>query len=168
MAHTLVTCASCGDKNSPDRTACRRCGAESGTVTLSVHLAPLLQPTPSGVAKLVAAWDGLSAESQILILTKFKTTTRRPEYLSKRILSKALDSTNSYVRYLAATTIGDDVVKQRIEQDTDALVRYCLLEPPFFVVFGMLKDADTFFALPHEARLATISASLKILRRRLL
>jgi hypothetical protein len=162
MASTLVNCASCGLKTSPDRTVCSQCGVDLGTLTIPLHLAPLLLPTPSSVAKLVAAWDGLSTESQILILTKFKTTTR-PAYLSERIRIKALDSANAYVRYLAASSFGasgDDVLKKRIEQDTDALVRYCLLETPETgFVFGdsdMLKDADTFFALRHEARLAVV------------
>src|SRR6266545_4677552 len=147
MASTVVACASCGGKNSPDHTACFQCGADLGTLTLPLHLASLLQPTPSGVAKLLAAWDGLSTESQILILTKLKTTTR-PEYLSERIRIKAFDSANAYVRYLAASSLrasGDDVLKNRIEQDSDALVRYSPLEAPETAfVFGgsdKLKDA---------------------------
>src|SRR6266508_517263 len=130
MASPLVTCASCSVKNSPDRTACLRCGADLGLLTLPPHLTPLLLPTPSGVAKLVAAWDGLTTESQILILTKLKMTPL-PEYLTERIRIKGLDSNNAYVRYLAARELrfnGNEALKQRIEQDGDLLVRYCVFE----------------------------------------
>ena len=65
------------------------------------HLAPLLEPTPSGAAKLVAAWDGLNTESQILILTALDTAGL-PAYLNEKVRIKALDSANAYVRYLAA------------------------------------------------------------------
>ena len=36
--------------------------------TIATHLEPLIEPTPSGVAKLLAAWDGLSTESQMAVL----------------------------------------------------------------------------------------------------
>src|SRR4029077_15971686 len=99
------------------------------------HLVPLLEPTPSGAAKLVAAWDGLTTESQILILNVLETTGL-PAYLNEKVFTKALDSANAYVRYLAArrlTFAPDDTeekkaVKKRIEDDPDPLVRYCLLE----------------------------------------
>ena len=70
------------------------------TPNLPEHLAGLLQPTPSGVVKLVAAWDGLSMESQMMLLTALERTDF-PGYLADRILTKALDSENAYVRYLA-------------------------------------------------------------------
>ena len=38
------------------------------------HLEELLQPTPSGMAKLLAAWDGLSCETQILALVENRPT----------------------------------------------------------------------------------------------
>ena len=99
------------------------------------HLAPLLEPTPSGVAKLVAAWEGLSTELQILILTGLDKAGL-PAYLKEKVCIKALDGANAYVRYLAARWLhfsGDDTdekkaVKQRIGEDPDPLVRYCLLE----------------------------------------
>ena len=53
------------------------------------HLAPLLEPTPSGVTKLVAAWDGLNTESQILVLTALDKAPL-PAYLNEKIRIKAL------------------------------------------------------------------------------
>lgn len=37
---------------------------------LSAHLAPLLEPAPSGVFKVVAALDGLNTESQVFLMGK--------------------------------------------------------------------------------------------------
>jgi hypothetical protein len=130
---------------------------------LPVHLAPLLEPTPSGVAKLVAAWDGLNTESQILILMGLDTAGL-PAYLSEKVRIKALDSTNAYVRYLVARRLyfsgGDTeekkVIKERIEEDPNPLVRYCLLESGWGLFGRDLADVDGFFSLPHEARLAKV------------
>ena len=62
------------------------------------HLTALLQPTPSGTAKLIAAWDGLTPETQILILTE-KEKSPCPPYLNNRFIATALKSENAYVRY---------------------------------------------------------------------
>lgn len=42
------------------------------------HLQELVEPTPSGTAKLIAAWDGLTAESQMLMLTAKKSIRDLP------------------------------------------------------------------------------------------
>ena len=136
---------------------------DNNGISLPDHLAPLLQPTPSGVAKLVAAWDGLNTESQILILTELDKA-RLPAYLNEKIRIKALDSADAYVRYLAARGLHfscDDseerkAIRQRIEEDPDPLVRYCLMEGEWNFLDPDLKDADAFFALPHGARLAKV------------
>jgi hypothetical protein len=130
---------------------------------LPAHLAPLLEPTPSGVAKLVAAWDGLNTESQMLILMALETAGL-PTYLTEKVRIKALDSATAYIRYLGARRLyfsGDDTeekkaVKQRVDQDPDPLVRYCLLESSWGLLRRDLADADAFFALPHGARLAKV------------
>ena len=145
--------------------------------TLPDHLTPLLEPTPSGVAKLVAAWEGLSTELQILILTGLDKAGL-PAYLKEKVCIKALDGANAYVRYLAARLLdfsGDDTdekkaVKQRIGEDPDPLVRYCLLENRWDGLWrdlancgafsaSDLADADAFFGLPQEARLAKVRSS---------
>jgi len=140
------------------------------------HLAPLLEPTPSSVAKLIAAWDGLNIESQVLLLTELDKVGL-PDYLNEKILVKALGSANAYVRYLAASrfTIDDTAEKKaiihRIQEDPDPLVRYCVLESGWGSTSAnavgrlgsilrdqrALKDADAFFALPQEARLAKVT-----------
>ncbi|MGD0232502.1 MAG: hypothetical protein ABSC19_19470 [Syntrophorhabdales bacterium] len=152
---------------------------------ISNHLSGLLDSSPSGVAKLIAAWDGLSTESQIAILTELDTA-RLPAYLDERLRISVLESPNAYVRYLAArglrladnndvekeplspvldskgrpipNPIATRTVKQRIEDDPSPLVRYSLLENQWGIWDDSLKDPETFFALAHEARLAKVRA----------
>jgi len=130
------------------------------------YIKELMQPTPSGIAKLLSAWSGLSAETQIIILSKLDET-HAPGYLTEKVRINALDSDNSYVRYLAAKNFyfsnecsdEERLIREKIENDSDPLVKYSLLEDSSGIsaIFDdSLNDADTFFALPHEARLAKI------------
>ena len=129
---------------------------------LPKYLLPLLEPRPSGEAKLLAAWDGLSVEHQVLLLEHLG----RHGHLgwTNRIRGKALVSPNAYVRYLAAREFNphDDnseeaALKKRIDADPEALVRYAVLESDCFIRLpSEFSDAGAFFALPHEARLATV------------
>ena len=110
---------------------------------------------------MIALWDGLSTESHILVLSKLDDA-QFPAYLAEKIRVKALGSPNAYVRYLAARRFyfssneseERKAIKQRIEADSDPLVRYCLLERRWTSLGG--DDADLFFAMPHEARLAQV------------
>lgn len=130
---------------------------------LPPHLMDLLQPTPSGATKLIAAWDGLSAESQMQLLTALDEA-KFPPYLVQNIRRKALDSSNAYVRYLAAREFcfsEDDneeekALKDKIEMDSDPLVKYCLLESKWSLSDEVIKNPELFFNLPHEARLAKV------------
>lgn len=132
--------------------------ADQSSTALPAHLAALLHPTPTGIATLIAAWDGLSVESQILMLTALKESSA-PPHLIEQVYIKALDSDNAYVRYLAVQQFSfrdnnneeQQRLKQRIEQDPHPLVRYALLERK-----PIAYDSVAFFALPHEARLAHI------------
>ncbi len=133
------------------------------------HIKELMQSTPSSIAKLLAAWSGLSTETQILILSKLDEI-RVTGYLVPQIMkviTKALDSDNAYVRYLAARKFRnfasyslyedeEGTLKEKIENDPVPLVRYSLLENAYGIGDDSLEDADSFFALPREARLAKI------------
>ncbi|WP_419657519.1 uncharacterized protein Dvar_66640 [Desulfosarcina variabilis str. Montpellier] len=131
--------------------------SEDAKNKVPAYLVDLLQPTPSGTSKLIAAWDGLSVETQIQILLALEET-KVPEYQSKKVRYKALDSPNAFVRYLAAKQFCffDDydeegkALKERIETDSDPLVKYCLLDIADF------KNEEFFFSHPQEARLAII------------
>ena len=62
--------------------------------------------SPSSWRKLIAAWDGLNFESQIVFLSYIK---RKNLYnpLRKDLFKMALESSNSYIRYLAAREFFD-------------------------------------------------------------
>ena len=128
------------------------------------YLLPLLEHRPSGEAKLLAAWDGLSVENQILLLENLG----RNDHLgwTSKIRSKVLASPNAYVRYFGARGFtphdGNDeetALKKQIEADPEPLVRYAMREDdcPLGRHLKLYSaDAASFFALPHEARLATV------------
>jgi len=129
------------------------------------HLEALLQPTPSGVMKLLAAWDGLETESQINILLCLKNEFKgNTWHLQKKILNKAHESPNAYVRYLAAKdryfwrdeSQEEAAFEKKLEEDPSPLVRYCRLEGPHLSIRDEDETPEKFFALPHEARLAKV------------
>ncbi|MGF1613949.1 MAG: hypothetical protein ACFCVA_08565 [Gammaproteobacteria bacterium] len=127
-------------------------------------LVQLLQPTPSAVAKLLAAWDTLQSETQISLLTRLRHVDL-PPHCVKQVCLRALDNPNAYVRYLASVGLYSKlenaergIVKARIETDTDPLVRYSLLETTADHAHHgeSLENPDRFLALPQPARLALV------------
>lgn len=64
---------------------------------LPPHLKELVNPTPSGIAKLTAVWDGLSTETQMLLLSNIKCQKRE---VSLKFLKVAIKTSNPYIRYL--------------------------------------------------------------------
>ena len=135
--------------------------ANQNVANLTNHLLQLLKPTKSNIDKLIAAWDGLSVESQIFLLEELGKANL-PTYLNNKIGIKALESTNSYVRYLGARGLhlgsgsdldeAENAAKQKIEADPDPLVKYSLLEHDSL----FMESPERFCNLPHEARLARI------------
>jgi hypothetical protein len=66
-------------------------------------LRELLQDTPLGRMKLLAAWDGVTTETQIKLLrTLAASRLIVSEPWDKAIWLRALDSSNEYIRYFAA------------------------------------------------------------------
>ena len=130
-------------------------------ISIPAYLHELLQPTPSGAAKLIAAWDGLTPETQILMLAA-KKKSPGPAYLYEQIIDKALLSDNGFVRYMAAREISfndpdrQNGLRTQIANDAEALVRYAHLETDFGTLDHELEDPEKFFALPHQARLAKV------------
>lgn len=130
--------------------------------SVPAHLQELLQPTPSGTAKLIAAWDGLTPETQILMLAA-KKKHPGPAYLYDQIIDKALTSDNAFVRYMAAREIqlGDrdqreKDIRAQIDNDPEPLVRCAHLETDWVGIRSEFDDPEKFFTLPHEARLAKV------------
>ena len=115
-------------------------------ISVPAHLQELLQTTPSGIAKLIAAWDGLTPENQILIL---KARLSWPGYLHHRFTEKAIESENAFVRYLAAKNcyLSDNdkeekALKKKIEKDPDPLVQYAQLESKVAFLDSDLMEPD--------------------------
>jgi hypothetical protein len=118
--------------------------------------AELLQATPSSRTKLMAAWDGLSVESQVKILHSL-TQNRDLEH---EVIAKALSSPNEYVRYLAARGRElsskeklDKPLLEKIAADSSDFVKYAQCER---------RDhwqitAEEFYKSPKAMRLAILS-----------
>src|SRR5450759_410119 len=93
-------------------------------------LLPLLEPKPSADYKLSAAWDGLTIESQIALLSAFPSDRS----ISLSVVKRALGSPNAYVRYLVARLVRGRLadseegreIRQQIEKDADPLVQVSL------------------------------------------
>ncbi|TWB05647.1 hypothetical protein [Gluconacetobacter diazotrophicus] len=134
----------------------------TGEINVPPYLEPLLMPTPSGVMKLMAAWDGLSTETQIMVLSLLPTR-RYPDYLATRVRDKALSSDVAYIRYLSYQGVyldsdnpADIAVNARLESDPNPLVRYSRQESEACLENTIYRDPEIFFALPHEAQLARV------------
>jgi hypothetical protein len=148
---------------------------------LPSFLSPLLRDTRGGRLKLLAAWDGLTVDSQIRLLDALDVSAV-PDELAR----KASSSPNAYVRYLAARSIAaklgegaiggrlgtrvilpsregiqswpwQDVV-DRLRDDPDLLVRYALDEGAGWKYARAIDDSflDTFLQQPLPARLAQL------------
>ena len=133
------------------------------------YLNDLVQPTPSSNAKLLAAWDCLTIETQILLLSKLDEIPVVGYFVPHmmKVITQALDSNNAYVRYLAAHKYKNfmyynldederDALDEKINNDPVPLVKYSLLEASDAIGDKSFEDADSFFALPQEARLAKV------------
>src|SRR5262249_55467599 len=111
---------------------------DTSMIDLPPHLQPLVEDSRGGRMRLVAAWGGLSVESQIALLAYFREHQRE---LPKQIVLEALDSPTAYVRYLVARSLSaahsgpsesesmsrepiDQGLVDRIASDPDPLVRY--------------------------------------------
>lgn len=118
-------------------------------IELDVTLHDLIQKTPSSNLKLIAAWDGLSVETQIKIILLLKNKA------PNKILDKILLSTNEYIRYLGTkynqTRWNEDIVATEKEC---ALVKY---SDGVNQVTGK-DDCSLFFLMPHEGQIITISS----------
>ncbi len=134
---------------------------------LPEYLKEVLVPTASGIAKLIAVWDGLQVETQLLLLHELRRT-KVPAYLYERFRKVALQATNPFVRYLIArdcyfndeASDEENIAKKRIESDSCPLVKYSQEEQKSMRFLGFepnpVERFSKFFSLPHNARLARI------------
>lgn len=129
------------------------------------YLHSLLEPTPSSLIKLNAAWDGLCFETQLMVIDLLPKVSY-PNYLTPRVNSvrdKALRSSVPYIRYLAyldntdRKTESEISIKSRLELDIDPLVRYSMKETTWSLFSDPeFKDPERFLSLPQDARLARL------------
>ena len=69
--------------------------------TIPKYLEELVKPTLMSTAKLISAWDVLSCETQIMILSDY--ISKHPLKLKSSICFVASKSINKYIKYLAET-----------------------------------------------------------------
>jgi len=127
------------------------------------HLKELLDDTPSSQIKLLAAWNGLSFETQIKLLHALAASGRLHLSFHRDIIAKALKSPNEYIRYLAARSHDLDKDNEMIEQvaaDESPLVRNAQEEVRAHTVPSIITPGwpETFFDFPRAKQLAVARA----------
>jgi hypothetical protein len=131
------------------------------------YLEDFLEPTRSSIEKLLSAFDGLSIETQIKLLSKIEGKINHwsfpnINYLYKKVFLKAYESPNSYVRYISVRNLvqimyGDDEELNKfiaeVEKDKSSLVRNARYETNSkFVLLG----EGSFTEQTHDERLARV------------
>jgi hypothetical protein len=121
----------------------------------------VLTPTPSGIRKTLALWDGLSIESQLELLRSIRQLTL-PKYLRRLVAAKAFSSANPYLRYLAykddyfdRDSPEDMALRRAIREDPNELVRSVVKETDY-VLFDPEFEIERFWKLAHSDRLAKV------------
>jgi hypothetical protein len=131
------------------------------------YLQQLLQHRKSSQLKLIAAWDGLSIETQIKILHK---ADRIPD----EIIKKSLNSNNDYVRYLIVNKFGiyhfekgnfeEKELFEKISNDS-GIAKYAhkasqqisIPEKNEHGNIVYVLKPENFFAMPHEEQILHFS-----------
>lgn len=126
---------------------------------LGDYLDDLIQDKPSSELKLLAAWDGLSTETQIKILHTLKGNV--PNKLKKISLS----SNNSYIRFLTVKYARfdkndneDKILIDKIRLDESPLVRHANSSNYSWLPSNKENSPEYFFSLPQETRIAILSS----------
>ena len=137
---------------------------------LPEYLKELVKPTANGIEKLLAAWDGLTSETQVRLLDEIvhrnlnNAEPNKDSHLNKVFL-KALDNKNAYVRFLAARNLychencsdEQNKINERIDNDPVNLVKYSKFDGGSSSFGNEVNDPESnLFELPFEARLATV------------
>lgn len=138
------------------------------TNNIPEHLKDLDCSTPSSWRKLIAAWEGLNVETQIIFLNHIK---KNCGYSNTRdeLYKLAINSENAYIRYLAAMELHgedeeeSDEIKKKIKNDLSPLVQYSLYECDGldWRHSEIEKNLKLFWKVSHDARLALIRADSK-------
>lgn len=120
---------------------------------LPEHLDPFCEPTPGSVTKFLAAWDGLSLETILLLFEK----RYRNRYESDELYKKAFQSDNPYLRYIGYKyTREKDELKEQAYNDPHPLVRGAVYEARGSFLNKEIYEPEQFFNLPQEIRMAIV------------
>ncbi len=134
------------------------------TKNIPVHLNDLLGYSVGRWKKLIAAWNGLTFETQILILNKITSELDYHNEIKDEFFIKAFNSENDYIRYLVAKWLmenrNEEIKKsglwKNIENDPSELVRNCKYENHWEMrhIASTGENIQDFWNLPEESRLA--------------
>lgn len=127
---------------------------------LPEYFSEFLEDRPSSKLKLLAAWDGLSTETQIQILHYY---TNAQKSFIPELRNKILTTKNDYVRYLIGSHFnfsekndGDKQIISELNHSNNYLTKFiakkCNLS-------DVAKDPATFFSMSHNERLTFIDKS---------
>lgn len=132
--------------------------------SLPKYLEELVQPTPLSVEKLIAAWDGLSFETKLMILSEY--IPNYPVDCKLRICLLVIKSNNIYLRFLAHE-IGKNVLDINLPKETSELFTKLktigesdesnLISGKDVVIYGFKCTPDEFFNLSDTERIHNIS-----------
>lgn len=129
--------------------------------SLPKHLKDLLLPTALGCTKLTAAWDSLSPESQIQILSEITDEKGEyPEFLLNKIRLLGLNSPSEYIRHIAIQGFWFSDYSDQDDEDKLKIKRLIDNDPsPLVKNSGLTLQTtpEEFFDLPQVTRLTTIS-----------
>lgn len=113
---------------------------DKSTLEIPSFILEALEPTSSGISKLIAMRDGLSTELQIAIFVRveeiyYVESWNYPKWgnFPLPLIKKVLKGDNTYLRYLAAKryhleSLDDNEITALIEKDPEHLVRNALIE----------------------------------------
>lgn len=121
------------------------------------HLQELIQNKPSSRLKLLAAWDGLSVETQIRIIY---TLSGQLKYSLPNELKKKISSNNNdYVRYLIAEhshfkTEEETELLLKLKQSENPLVKYAVSH---YSLLDFSETPEKFFLMTADEQLSCIA-----------
>lgn len=133
---------------------------------IDLQLQEFAQDTASSGIKLEAAWDNLSTESQIKILSSVDKNNKFIFGLTHKMMTRCLDNSSEYIRYLAARR-ANKIHNEKILADKSPLVRTSVVES--FANALVVKEKneqgndasalkpEKFFSLPIEEQILYFS-----------
>jgi hypothetical protein len=120
----------------------------NNNIAIPKYLEELVRPTLGCFSKLAAAWDGLSVETQIIILEYYAVNC--PSYLVSEVCKLAIKSSNEYIQYIGVK-YGyrlDYSIQKFVTASNNSLL---------FVFKNPRFDSEYFFGLEHGQRIMFVS-----------